>query len=191
MEQQPQRWKRSEPISRQDYGIFAVQQVSAVSPRTNKSGTYVELVAPDWVNVIACTVDRKMILVRQYRHGVADVTLEIPSGIIEPGEEALEAAQRELTEETGYTAATWQSLGTVHPNPAYQMNRCYSFLASDCIQSAQQDLDPGEDIAIELSSLPEVAELIRGGFIDHALCIAAFFRYVQIGQPLGALFQGS
>src|SRR5579875_1564587 len=188
MEGEIQRWVRTAPISSEDYGIFSVERYQAVSPRTGIAGRYVAITAPEWVNVIAFTSTGHVILVRQYRHGLDDITLEIPSGVVEPGETPLHAAQRELEEETGYRSAQWSELGSVHPNPAYQRNRCYSFLALACVQDSVPQLDSGEDIALYLATLSEVSAMLRDGRIDHALVVAAFLRYIEHGQVAGPLF---
>src|SRR5438132_1011204 len=124
-----EKWIRQDDREVQDFGIVKVRQHTAVSPRTGKSGTYISLEFPDWVNMLAITPLWEVALVRQFRHGLDDIVLEIPSGIVDAGETELEAARRELEEETGYVAESWQYLGFVHPNPAYQANRCHTFLA--------------------------------------------------------------
>src|SRR5262249_34587526 len=100
-------WRRVRTEAGPDYGIFRVRRDIVVWPRTGVEGRYVVLECPDWVNVIALTDDRQVVLIRQYRHGVDRVVLEIPSGIVERDEEPLAAAQRELAEETGYTSERW------------------------------------------------------------------------------------
>jgi 8-oxo-dGTP pyrophosphatase MutT (NUDIX family) len=182
------RWQREPDFATEDFGIFTVGRHRAVSPRTGVTGTYVTIASPDWINMIAVTHEGEVVLVRQYRHGVDDITLEIPSGIVDPGETELAAAQRELREETGYTAERWQYLGSVHPNPAFQGNRCHSFLAAQCRRTAEPELDAGEDIEVVALPLWQVGRLLQDGGIDHALAIAAFFRYIQEGQPEGPLF---
>jgi ADP-ribose pyrophosphatase len=180
-------WEREYDEETRDYRVFTLRQYTAVSPRTGKRGRYVALQVPDWVNVVAITVDRQLVLVRQYRHGIDGLSLEIPAGMVEQGEDPLAAMRRELAEETGYVAESWQKLGSVHANPAYQDNVCHHFLALDCRRAGEQHLDDGEDIEVRLVPLPEVRSLIENGTLDHALEIAAFFRYVAAGQPGGAL----
>jgi ADP-ribose diphosphatase len=180
-------WERHYDDEIQDYRIFTVRRYTAVSPRTGKAGRYVMIQAPDWVNVVAMSAEGGLIMVRQYRHGLDGYTLEIPAGMVESGEEPLAAMQRELAEETGYVSDRWTYLGPSHPNPAYQGNICHHYLALDCRQTLEQHLDPGEDIEVQVLPLPEVTRLIREHAIDHALAIAAFFRYVEAGQPGGKL----
>jgi len=180
-------WERVVDGVAEDYHIFKVRRHTAVSPRTGKPGRYVTIEAPDWVNVVAINGDGALIMVRQYRHGVDRYTLEIPAGMVEAGEDPLAAMQRELAEETGFVADRWSRLGSVHPNPAYQGNVCHHFLALGCVRAGDQRLDAGEDITVELVPLADVAGLIQDGTLDHALEIAAFFRYVLAGQPGGAI----
>jgi ADP-ribose pyrophosphatase len=180
-------WERKYDEEIQDYHIFKIRRHTAMSPRTGKPDRYVTLEAPDWVNVVAITGEGKLILVRQYRHGVDNYTLEIPAGMVEPGEDPLAAMRRELAEETGFVSDRWTKLGSVSPNPAYQGNLCHHYLAMQCGREGEQQLDAGEDIAVIVVPIPEVALMLREGTINHALAISAFFGYLQAGQPGGVL----
>lgn len=175
-------WRRVRSEAGPDFHIFRVRFDWAVSPRTGDEGRYVVLECPDWVNVIATTVDGQVILVRQYRHGIDAVELEIPAGMVGDGEEPLAAAQRELAEETGYSGGQWTLLGRVRPNPAYQNNWCYNFLAEGVSLTGEPHLDPGEAISVELHPLAETSELIASGAITHALMLNAFFWLHQRAQ---------
>ncbi|MET0390925.1 MAG: NUDIX hydrolase, partial [Polyangiales bacterium] len=149
----PEHWKpRGTPVVA-DHGIFRVSQQPFESPRNGNVVDAVVLHAPDWVNIVAFTHERRCVLIHQYRFGTGKVTLEIPGGIVDPGESPLTAAVRELREETGYHAERWTSLGSIAPNPAFQNNRLHTFLAEEASWVGAQEQDETEDIAVEL--IPE------------------------------------
>lgn len=135
---------------------------------------FVVLDTPSWVNVVPVTADGKVVLIRQYRHGIRDVTLEIPGGMIDDDEPPETAAARELQEETGYAAERLRLLARVLPNPAIQNNWCYLFVADGCRKTGETRLDPLERIDVLERPLEEVAALIQSGEISHAMVIAAF-----------------
>lgn len=139
-----------------------------------RENDFFKLEAPDWINIIPITLERQVVLVRQFRHGVRDVTLEIPGGMVDPGESPHDAAVRELLEETGYAAANVRELGWVWPNPAIQTNRCYTYLGTGAVSSAEARPDPYERIEVTLCPLREIPRMIREGEIRHALVVSAF-----------------
>lgn len=159
------------------YRIFSLRTNRARSPRTGEDHDFQIIEAPDWVNVIPLTVSKEVVMIRQYRHGIDSVTLEIPGGMLEPSDSPESAARRELLEETGYGAHSMRSLGFVHPNPAIQNNRCFTFLALNAAPEGPQRLDGKEDIEVVLAPLNRIAALIADGTIAHSLVIAAFYRY--------------
>ncbi len=129
-----------------------------------------------WANVLAITRDQKVVLVKQYRHGVKEVLLELPGGVIEEGEDPLIGIQRELLEETGYASSNVVEIGHSYPNPANQTNTIYSFLAVDVEKIAELHLDDGEDIEVELIPLDELIEMTRRSEFMHALQLTTLFR---------------
>jgi len=171
-------WRRvrSEPLG--DFRIFTIRRDRIISPRTEEELDFYVLDGADWVNVIPVTDEGNFVLVRQYRHGSDTTTVEIPGGAVDPGDESpLAAARRELLEETGHAAEEWSDLGWVHPNPAIQSNRCWTFLARGCRRVAAPQLDAGEDIEILEAAPDEVRQMLRDGRITHSLVVAAFAKY--------------
>jgi 8-oxo-dGTP pyrophosphatase MutT (NUDIX family) len=167
--------------------IFGLRVDRAVSPRTGAAHDFYVLESDSWVNVIPITPEGKVVLIRQYRHGTREVTLEIPGGIVEAGDSPQEAARRELREETGYEAGEMVGLGFVHPNPAFLDNRCYTFLAQAVQRAGRQTQDEKEDIQVLLKPFAEIPRLIREGAITHALVVAAFYRLFMEHLPLDTL----
>jgi 8-oxo-dGTP pyrophosphatase MutT (NUDIX family) len=131
---------------------------------------YYVLTYPEWIHIVAITGDDKIVLVRQYRHGAGEVTLELPGGVHDPSDPSLvHTAQRELEEETGFVASRYELITSLHPNPATHTNRVHFFLAIEAVQSRQQLLDPGEDgMTVEVLPVQTVLDGLRSGLIGHA-----------------------
>lgn len=140
-----------------------------------RGGDFVFLQAPDWVNVIPITPDRQVVLVEQFRFGTAEVSLEIPGGVSEPGEHPAKTCQRELLEETGYTSDPVRIIGRIAANPAMQTNHVHIGLAANARRHASTlSLDEHEEIAVRLVPLDDIPALIKRGVIDHSFVVAAF-----------------
>jgi 8-oxo-dGTP pyrophosphatase MutT (NUDIX family) len=160
-----------------DHRVFTLHQHRARHPETGDARTFTTLHSVDWVNVMAITPDAQVVYVRQFRHGIETTTVELPGGMVDPGEAPLIAGLRELREETGYEASTWALLGSVQPNPALQNNRCHLVLALDAVPVDTQSLDEGECIEVLTRPLAECASLVFDGTITHSLVVATFFAY--------------
>ena len=119
--------ERSEQVA--DCRVFKVRRDYSTDPRDGKRHDFYVIEAPDLINVIPLTKDEEVVLIEQYRHGTEEVSLEIPGGMVDPGEGPRETAARELFEETGYEAAEVIFLGKTRPNPAIQDNWIHTFLA--------------------------------------------------------------
>jgi ADP-ribose diphosphatase len=167
-------WERISSELAHSSHVFDLKVERRISPLTGKHVSTVVLESSDWVNIVALTADERVVLVRQYRFGTEEVGLEIPGGLIDPGETPLEAARRELREETGYEGESWTSLGAIAPNPAIHRNRLYTFLAEGCRCVGEQHCDPTEDIEVELQPLRDLPHLLATGAISHALVAVAF-----------------
>ncbi|MEC9073376.1 MAG: NUDIX hydrolase, partial [Myxococcota bacterium] len=149
-----------------------MQEVDRRSPRTGEVGRFQVLNCAPWVNVVALTDADEVVLIRQFRHGTAEVTVEIPGGLVDPGEEPERAAERELLEETGFAGAFPVQLGSVEPNPAIQDNICTTWLIRDARWVATPRPDDMEQIEVMLLPRSEVDGWIRSGKIRHALVVA-------------------
>jgi 8-oxo-dGTP pyrophosphatase MutT (NUDIX family) len=143
--------------------------------RVNKE--YYVLEYPDWVNIIAITKDGQIVMERQYRHALGKTCYELPCGVIEAGETPLEAAKRELLEETGFAGGEWQEWMTLSPNPATSTNLAHSFLASGVEKVSGQHLDATEDIDVYLLDQDYVRELLQNNQILQALMAAPLWKY--------------
>ena len=130
---------------------------------------------PDWVNILAITPEGGIVLVRQYRHGTDEITLEIPGGAMDPGENVIEAAARELREETGYTCDTWEVVGRIDVNPAFMTNRCTTLLGSNARLTDETDFDEHEELTIEVYPIDSFFEMIDSGEIDHGIVVSAAY----------------
>jgi ADP-ribose pyrophosphatase len=179
----PEPWKVVSSQKDKSYRVFSLRTDRAVSPRTGKEHSFFILESTSWVNIIPLTDDGRVVMVRQYRHGTGEVTLEIPGGLVENTDTPETAAMRELVEETGYTTQEVISLGNVQPNPAIQNNRCYSFVAQNVCLTREQSQDEKEDIEVVLMPLSEIPKAIRNGEITHALVLAAFYRFYMEYEP--------
>lgn len=134
---------------------------------------YYVLEYPDWANAVAVTRENEILFVRQYRHGADLISLEIPAGVIEEGEDPAVAVQRELLEETGYSFDTCELIASLYPNPATSTNRAFTFLLTGGVKTQEQDLDEHEILELEKYTFDEVRDLLTNQKIAQAMHVAA------------------
>ncbi len=146
-------------------------------PNGVENPEYYVLEYPDWVNVLALTCDGRFLMERQYRHGLCYTGYEICAGVVEDGESPLEAAKRELYEETGYGNGTWMHYLTISANPSTMTNLCHCFLATDVEPVSTQHLEVTEDISVHLLTVDEVRSLLMGDQLRQALMAAPLWKY--------------
>jgi len=163
--------------------IFDVERSVAASPVDGKPREFDLVKSTDWAQIVPVTADGNVVLVRQYRHGTGRVTVEIPGGLIDPGEDPATAALRECLEETGYRARAALPLGVVRPNPAMFSNRLHAFYALDVEPEGAVQNTGSEITEVLLVPVAELEELLIAGEIDHALAAGTLWRYLRLHVP--------
>jgi 8-oxo-dGTP pyrophosphatase MutT (NUDIX family) len=179
-------WEKlgSEPVG--DFRIFSIRSDRKVSPRTRQPHDFYVIDCVNWVNVVAVTPDRQLVMIEQFRHGSNTVELEIPGGMIDPSDPTpLAAGVRELREETGYEGENARIIGQVFPNPAIMSNICYTVLVENCRCLHPTHFDHGEDLATRLVPIADIPGLVAASRIGHSLVVVAlyYFELQQRGLP--------
>jgi len=180
----PQRWQKLRSERHASTRIFDVARVTYRHPGRERERDFFVIEAPDWVNVVALTPAHHLVLVRQFRYGVDDFSVEIPGGVIEAGEDPVAAAARELREETGYAGTSARLLGSVHPNPAMQNNRCHLVLVEGVRPTAALEWDEDEEIELLTRPVDEVYSMAYRGGITHALVLDALLLFAPVWAQL-------
>ena len=184
------KWKTLGEEKAADLKIFEAYFKERLNPNTGQRGKFVVLDSNDWVNIIPVTSEGKIVMVQQYRHGTDEITLELPGGFVNSGEEPLQGAMRECVEETGYEGENDAIfLGKNRPNPAYQSNTCHTYLWKNCTLKHEQNLDGHEDINILEFTEDQIRSLIAEGKIDHCVILTAFFFYFMHNGQEDSLWQ--
>ena len=173
-------WQRVDSQYGEDLILFKSRFDEMRNPRNGLVLRRLVLESVDWVNMVALTETGLSVMVRQFRFGARYATLETPGGMVDPGEDSLTAARRELAEETGYTGGDWQYLGAVEPNPAFHDHLCHHWLARGVIASQAPQPTAGEAIDVELMSQAQITAAVRDGVIKHALALSALSRVYDL-----------
>jgi ADP-ribose pyrophosphatase len=164
--------------------IFSLHQVHLLTHKSEEQVPFYVLKAPDWINIIALTAENEVVLVEQYRAGIHEPSLEIPGGMVDDGENHLEAAKRELLEETGYISDSWKIIGKASSNPAILTNFTHLYLAVNCRKVQEQQTDGNEDIKVHVLPLNEFLSLVKEGTVHHSIVLAAVAHYLLQNMDL-------
>jgi ADP-ribose pyrophosphatase len=171
-------WKKISTKQLGDFRIFKLRSDICVSPRTGKEHDFYVLESVDWVNIIAITPEQELVMVEQYRFGSGTVELEIPGGMMDPGEtDPVATAVRELREETGYEGENARLLGRIHANPAILNNTCHTVLIENCRLKHPVNFDHAEDLATRLVPISEIPKLVADEKIGHSLVVVALYHF--------------
>ena len=175
MNREPHHWKKIKTKLEADCRIFKVNRVTFEHEERQTSGDFFVLDTPDWIHVIALTPANEIVMVKQFRFGTENLSWEIPGGLMEKGESPVEAALRELREETGYEGENAELIATINPNPAIQDTVCRFVLVRNAVKKHELDWDEHEEILTATVPANEVEEWAHGGKIFHSLSVAALF----------------
>ncbi|HLS29210.1 MAG TPA: NUDIX hydrolase [Opitutales bacterium] len=182
---EPREWEIQSRHLHADCRVFSVLRKKCKHPDRDSTRDFFSLSSPDWVNVVAVTPQREVLLIKQFRFGVEDFALEIPGGIIDEGEDAVTAGLRELKEETGYVGENARIIGNVWPNPAIMDNRCWFVLVKNVVKKFESEWDGDEEIGVSLEEMETVFRMVEEGTIKHALVVSALslFRAIWAEKP--------
>lgn len=168
----PAVWEKIADRPHADCRVFSVVRRELKHPARAASAEFFVIKAMDWVLVLAETGADEYLLVHQYRFGAEKLSWEFPAGCIDGEESPIDAAKRELLEETGYAGESAEIIGWSHPNPPLQENTCWYVLVRNARKVAQTDWDPHEEIACASKPLPQIEAMVAQGTFFHAVAQA-------------------
>jgi 8-oxo-dGTP pyrophosphatase MutT (NUDIX family) len=172
------KWKLLASEPGPELPLFDTEFRHMENPRNGHILKAIVLHAPHTVNIIAVTSQMEWILVEQFRFGLDRSLVELPAGLMDRDETPLQAAKRELLEETGFAAENWTLLGQSHINPAYVTNCCYHFLALNAWQVGETLPDESEDLKVHLEKIKQLEDLTCTDRLTDAVGVAAVW-YLQ------------
>jgi len=169
----PRPWERLSSRDVAEYESFRVREDRSRSPKDGEVSTFHVALSPGGVAVVAVTDDGRLLMVEQFRHGTRELSLEIPSGLVDDGEGPEEAARRELREETGYEGGEPRVLGRFRLNPSWQTSTVHAVLVRGVRRVGEKDEDENEDLRVRLLPAAEVRRRVLAGEIDAAATLCA------------------
>ncbi|MNK13657.1 ADP-ribose pyrophosphatase [compost metagenome] len=177
-----EKWKllSSEYICKEPWATLRRDTCELPDGRINDH--YYVLEYPDWVNMIGITEQNELLVIKQYRHGAGIISLEIPAGTTEPGEDPKNAAVREMLEETGYQFDQIEEIATLYANPATSGNITYTYLMTGGKKVQEQELDEHEEIDVYRIPLEEAKSMLLDNKFSQALHASAlFYAFKKLG----------
>ena len=170
----PEHWQvvaEREVFIQKPWMRISVQDINLPDGRLIENFGKIQL--PDYISVFAQTPDGRVLVERQYKHGVGFVSMNVPAGMVEPGEDPLKAAQRELKEETGYVCDQWTSLGSFVGNGNYGCGKGHFFLAQNAVKVTDPDSGDLEEMEILLLTIEELLQALSSKKIAATGAVAA------------------
>lgn len=175
-------WEFVESHKARDHGLFPIIVNKLRSPRNGKVYPFYVYQSEEWVAAIPITPEEQVVMVRQFRHGTGEITLELPGGLSKEENSPLESAAEELEEETGYRSSHWSLMCIMDPLPALFSNRLHVFVAQEAEPTGQMNQDETEAVETVLVPVSEIKEYLRQGRITSCIHVAALYRFLDAGQ---------
>lgn len=178
-------WKFIKSIRARKSGFIRLRYDYLLNLRNDKTlkATIMEL--PDSVNIVAITKDQQILMVRQYRFGIQQNTIELPGGLLDPNEDHAVAARRELLEETGFTGGTWEYMGKFASLPGFISGWIHSYVAIGVEKTHDLVQDDGENIAVTQVSIAEARQMLAENAFAHPHAFVPLARVVGVEKWKG------